>query len=586
MRNIRFEFTCSRPVPLYAHLCNQYLKSHELEITVGLSKFTYFIEARGDLKSLGQLADQIAQDFLLSVWLTESTILLIDSPMGSRAPLIGNIADGEFCQECVPLFGDNQSSQFGDISLRCDYCQGQSRLPEEYIGLSYADISNLSDTLISHKQVTLPGTPAISLSLSPQANTCRDHLLICNPNSLNALFHLQEHHVLALSSIEKPWITARPVSDHSTLTAPLYNLRFAHNRLLIVICEKLRQRGITWVYFNSENLEAPLAWVESAWCQLKTASQNKPVYLPFTDMAEPLHDKACYLGTTANWDKGRINCATTPSTTDSEVTTIDRQDAATCALLAGNLEYNEQKNSAVLYFSRCNSSQIVTLDGKRNLELFFSFPELPSTGYDIYYHLEQSPQRQVIEKFKHNFPQDYMRLLDLNLAKPTDNLHTLWAIAAIILGLPAKDLSKKSLSDALISSAMAHRGANSPRIDYPLTRGEAHRSLNWCKTLGSLISFRLADDKDHHKLAYAMHDSLADFIANWIEHLDQNIGIGSVILAGDEFADQVLSQRISLRLGKNFALKVNRQLDIDGNNLAIGGLYLKKRRLSPQGANR
>lgn len=125
---------------------------------------------------------------------------------------------------------------------------------------------------------------------------------------------------------------------------------------------------------------------------------------------------------------------------------------------------------------------------------------------------------------------------------------------------------------------MAHRGSNSPRIDYPLTKGEAHRSLNWCKTLGSLISFRLADDRDSHKLAFGMQDSLADFLANWIEHLDLNIGVNSVILAGSEFANEVLTQRLSLRLGKNFPLKINHRLDLDGNNLAVGGLYLKKRR--------
>ncbi|MBW8184930.1 Kae1-like domain-containing protein [Shewanella nanhaiensis] len=587
MRNIRFEFTCSRPVPLYAHLCDQYLKIEGLSITIGLNKFTYFIEARGDLKSLGQLADQIAQDFLLSVWLIDSQILLIDTPIGSRTPLTSSIVEQEFCQICVPQFGDNQSPQFGDIGLTCECCQGQTRLQEDHRYLSYADISALVDTLLSQKALTLPGLPAITLSLDPGVSSSQNNLLICNPNNLNALFHLQEHHVLALSSIEKPWITARPVCNHSKLTAPLYNLHFAHNRLLIVIAERLKQKGITWVYYYSNNPVTPLAWVESGWCELKSTKQNQPIFLPFANMIEPLHDEACYSGVTAKWNKGKLSCCSDIKTLEADTFShIDSKDAATCALHAGSLEYSQQKNCAVLYFSQHNTNQIVTLDGKRNLELFFSFPELPSTGYDIYYQLEQSSQRQVLEKFKHSYPQDYIRLLDLHFDKPTDNLQTLWAIAAVILGLPSKSLSKKALSDALISSAMSHRGVNAPRIDYPLTRGEAHRSLNWCKTLGCLMSFRLADDKEHHKLAFGMQDSLADFIANWIEHLDQNFGIKSVILAGDEFANQVLSQRISLRLGKNFPLKVNRQLDIDGNNLAIGALYLNKRRSKTQGARR
>ena len=593
MRNIRFEFTCSRPVPLYAYLCNQYLQLNTLAIKIGINKLTYFIEAKGDLEALSELADNIAQDFLLSVWLIDPKILQIDSQMGSRKQLKDAKIEQEFCQQCVPRFGDNQSAQFGDISLHCECCQGSTRLQTTHIDLSYSNISALIETLMSQGSIALPGSPNIILNLNTAFESGREHLLICNPNNLNAQFHLQQHDVLALSSIEKPWIMARPINDHPKLTAPLYNLRFAHNRLLVILCEKLRQKGIDWVYYSSEEDLLPLVWIQSAWSQIRAPFQTGKIKIPLNDIPDPLHDTASINGVTAKWQAAGITCSEEPnlhiepinnsvnrSALDQQAngSAINRLDAATCALHAGMLEHKQDRNSAVLYFSQYNSSYIQSIDNKKNIELFFAVPELPSTGYDIYYHLEQSPQKKVVEKFRHKYPQDYLRLLDIHFSSPTDNLQTLWAIAAVILGLPSKSLTKIALSDALISAAMAHRGSNSPRIDYPLTKGEAHRGLNWCKTLGTLISFRLADDNDNPKLAFGMHDSLADFIANWIEHLDQNIGIKSVILAGDEFANPVLSQRLSLRLSNNFPLKVNRLLDIDGNNLAIGGLYLKKRR--------
>lgn len=574
MKNIRFEFTCSRQVPLYAHLCNQYLNHDQLNITVGYKEQVYFIEAEGKLKELESLADAIAQDFLISVWLTDSRISLIDSRMGSLQLLPDAKVEQEFCQQCLPLFGDNQSPLFGDISLKCDCCHGRTRLHEKHLGLSYTDIVSIADTLLRDGKAQLPNKDTISLSLSPISDTGRDKLLICNPNTLNAQFHLKDHQILALSSIEKPLITARPVNDHPKLDAPLYDICFAYNRAVVVLCEILRQKGIDWVYFHADNLSKPMVWIQSAWSKISSKNDSNEPKTVLDNAPEPLHDVASFNGVVASWKKGLISC----TQSDADVTDDIRSDAGICALHAGNLESGQFKHSAVIYFSQEQTGQIVTQDRDQKSELFFSLPALPSTGYDIYHHLEQSPQRGVVEKFKQKYPDDYLRLLDLNLASPTDNLQSLWAIAAVILGLPSKTLTKDALCDALISCAMAHRGSNSPRIDYPLTKGEAHRSLNWCKTLGSLISFRLADDRDSHKLAFGMQDSLADFLANWIEHLDLNIGVNSVILAGSEFANEVLTQRLSLRLGKNFPLKINHRLDLDGNNLAVGGLYLKKRR--------
>ncbi len=574
MKNIRFEFTCSRQVPLYAHLCNQYLNHDQLNITVGYQEQVYFIEAQGELKELESLADAIAQDFLISVWLTDSRISLIDSRMGSHQLLPDAKVEQEFCQQCLPLFGDNQSPLFGDISLKCDCCHGRTRLHEKHLGLSYTDIVAIADSLLRDGEAQLPNKDTITFSLSPLSNTGRDKLLICNPNTLNAQFHLKDHQILALSSIEKPLITARPVNDHPKLDAPLYDICFAYNRAVVVLCEILRQKGIDWVYFHADNLSKPMVWIQSAWSKISSETDSNEPIVVLDSTPEPLHDEASFNGVVASWKKGLISC----TQSDAEGTDGERSDAGICALHAGNLESGQFKNSAVIYFSQEQTGQIVTQDRDQKSELFFSLPTLPSTGYDIYHHLEQSPQRGVVEKFKQKYPDDYLRLLDLNLASPTDNLQSLWAIAAIILGLPTKALTKDALCDALISCAMAHRGSNSPRIDYPLTKGEAHRSLNWCKTLGSLISFRLADDRDSYKLAFGMQDSLADFLANWIEHLDLNIGVNSVILAGSEFANEVLTQRLSLRLGKNFPLKINHRLDLDGNNLAVGGLYLKKRR--------
>ncbi|MCD8475931.1 MAG: hypothetical protein LRY40_05385 [Shewanella fodinae] len=158
---------------------------------------------------------------------------------------------------------------------------------------------------------------------------------------------------------------------------------------------------------------------------------------------------------------------------------------------------------------------------------------------------------------------------------PKQSLKTLWVVAAVIIGIQAD--SNAQLADAFVAAAMSNTSANAPRIDYPLVSGDS-ASFNWCKTFGTLISFRLAGDEDAAKLAFAMNDSLADFIANWIERLDLNTAIRRVYLAGSSFANPVLGRRIALRLGKNFALGVSQMQDLDGALLAAGALYLRQRR--------
>ncbi len=573
MKQIRFDFTCSRQVPFYGYLCNQYLNYRELNITVGEQDCRYFIEAEGEQSDLEALADKIAADFLISLWLVDSKIQLIENREGSNKPLDNADADQAFCQQCFPLFADNQSPLFADINMKCECCQGEVHLSEHAKAQTRNSLKDAAATLLETGELTFNGT---ALSLTPiEQGGRRDKLLICNPNTLNAHFIVKDHQVFALSSLEKPLIPARPMHSHPKLNAPMYDLSFAYDRELAVICEILRQKGHDFIFFAPGLPRRRVAWVEQAWSETHAPMDTMPsMATVLTDTPEPLHDDAQFAGIHAYWKKGDIKL----KLSKEGYSDVERDNAGICALHGGNLESGRNKNVAVLYLSKKFPGQILTLDGKKQSELFFALPVMPDTGYEIYHQLEQSPQRKVLEKYKAEFPEDYMRLLDLKLEGPTDNLQSLWAIAAVLLGLPAKALTKDSLADALLASAMHHKGANAPRVDYPLTKGEAHRSLNWCKTLGTVMSFRLADPSDPHKIAFGMQDSLADFISNWIEHVDQNVGVKSVTLAGSEFSNEILARRISLRLGKNFPLTVNRKLAMDGNNLAAGALYLKQRR--------
>ncbi|MGL5359037.1 MAG: NiFe hydrogenase, partial [Shewanella sp.] len=276
MKHIRFDFTCARAVPFYAHLCNQYLHVDALEITIGcdgsepFGTQRYFIEAKGEQAELEQLADAIAADFLLSAWLIDSRIQVIHSPAGSKALLetpLANSAGVPFCQQCYPHFGDNQAAKFGELTLACPCCHGEALLTPAQQALTLSDLKAMAAQLLSQGELTVEAE-GISLSLNafPQGEHYqRPQLLICDPNSLNAHFNLKERQILALSSIEKPLICAAPIANHPKLHGPLYDIGFAYSRVVVVLAELLRQKGVNWLYLNGVHPRPKLAWVANAW---------------------------------------------------------------------------------------------------------------------------------------------------------------------------------------------------------------------------------------------------------------------------------------------------------------------------------
>jgi hypothetical protein len=651
MHNIRFDFVCQRPVPLYEHLCNQYLDRSELNISIGkvsdpkTDHIRYFIEAFATQAELEAFADDIANDFLLSVWLLDTHIERIEQHSGLHKPFdIKSNYSGlplYFCQHCQPKFGDNQQSSFGDINLQCSHCMGHEKLSRDEKSLTQTDITTMTNRLLADKSLPLPIlgltlwltppakilTPVIQPNADVQGTTSsqavlpenqaaqyqRPRILICNPNSLNSHFIVNDSQVLALSSIEKPLLRVRPSSDHPSLLAPLYEIQFAENRLLVILTEELRQKGINWVHVTTDIdphtsrdalVDKPLrlASINQHWLPITTLGNGA---IPLPTNVTCLRDKNHYQDDqhtfTANTTKTSIAWQVSPiepassrlvsATAKNSIEESAPISTSLCALNAALLRCHSTKknnkpqfvkHAAVLYFSQRNACQIVTLDRQSEADLFFEMPELPLSGYGICQSLSESPQKSLLDKFKQLFPAEYNQLLDLHIQADDGALSQLMAVATLIIGAypleTAQRVTVTELADKFIALAMSHHGNNAPRIDFPLTKGAAHRSLNWCKTLGTLMSFKLAGETNLAKLAFAFHDSFADYLSHWIEHLDQNIGIKQLIIAGSEFANPVLTDRVQLRIGKNFPLVVNPLLDFDGVNIAIGGLYLKQRR--------
>ncbi|NVP02250.1 hypothetical protein HWA77_18715, partial [Photobacterium damselae subsp. damselae] len=156
-------------------------------------------------------------------------------------------------------------------------------------------------------------------------------------------------------------------------------------------------------------------------------------------------------------------------------------------------------------------------------------------------------------------------------------LSGIFAIAATVLGLDGQNVSE--LNDRLQAQAMSYPNYRGEQIDFDIDPDAEGRSIDWKKMVGSLMSYRLiTEEHDIPQLAFGIYDSLADKLSNWIEHLDQQVGVKSVVLAGKGFTNEVFAWRTTLRIGKNYPININRKLDLEGANISAGSLYLKVRR--------
>ncbi|WP_394495039.1 hypothetical protein [Shewanella sp. ENK2] len=458
-------------------------------------------------------------------------------------------------------------------------------------------------------------------------------ILVTNPERISRYFHIAPHQVHALSSLEKPSITIlankQPSESESRLSETHYQVCFADSRLLLQLSTHLRLQGIDWLYIDKQQDDLPLSWVNLAWVANKTNAAEVNIPAPM-----PRHDIHTYDQYQATYLKETITCKSTllpsgitssphvkiPDTVTPIAKVFSGFEAASCALHAGILansfsasqykatrrHINKQKatSAACIYLSNQHPSCVITQDTSAKHDCFLMMPDIAKSGVSILAELDKN-KHQISDKFQQKSSQrcQIIKSVSFSSHNTSNSLERFIAVVALFVLSEADiraitpcnlttDAETQPLTCKHIAQlaakfhqlAQSYNGNNAPRIDFPLcaynganTSESQKRSINWQQTLSSVISFMLADASPAI-VAFGFFDSLADYLSNWMDHLDQEMGLDAVVLAGSDFRYSVLADRLCLRLGKNYPIVVNRLLDLDGANLAVGGLFLAKRR--------
>ncbi|GAA4875333.1 hypothetical protein [Ferrimonas pelagia] len=555
---LRFSFHTEQAVPIYARLCNQILQ-HPLVKTIGRTEQGYAIEAEGDEAELSALAELIGKTFPLSCWLTHSETEAIEQFDGEAQPLAESRLEMTYCRHCrdLPSHSCRHCDSVSDGHWLAEHATLE-RWVQRHLDALLLDGRTEFDCRHGHRE----------LLLLEYVTPADEALLFCQPQALADALHIGRIGQLALSGLEKPQLRLVPryefVVAHN-LPRALYQVQLADERLTLALCDALAARGICAVAIRSRFVPLQLSHCDQTPIALSQPGVQSLITHP------PRQQRSCYRGIEARWDGEKI--AFSPTTQADTALPL----AAAAALEGVRRQDRVPKRSAVLYLSKRHDSGLLYRSDSGQYRWLVRLPEIKRSVRQCLNDIEarNESSARLMQRCRSAFGDSLARAERSELIVG-GSVSDAMAMAAWLLELeiPTSDDDQAMAAEALIASALQHDSPVAPRIDAELAGGDGALELQWLRAFQSCLSYRLAGTESASALAYGFIDSFCDFVATWVEQLDADYGLDEVILAGDEFENPVLLDRLFSRLDRNVKIRLPSPLDLAGATLAMGGLFV------------
>ncbi|GLS82812.1 hypothetical protein [Paraferrimonas haliotis] len=558
---LKFSFVSDRPIGIYARLCNQFAV-HPLVFGFGFDDNGYFLEAEGDEQALSDLAELIGSAFPLSCFVKGSHIEAIEAFSGSATELEVDSLALPYCRHCVE-----------QASLACKHCGSAAEVEQ--------DIDALAQTFIEQGSVSYQSANgAVTWSHLSNDALQGSGLLFCDAKALNESLHISNDGIKTLGSIEKPALllsVREAFANQHNIEHRRYPVQLAADKIGYALSKALYKTGVTAVAIS----QARPAMLLSQFGERPVVLRPQRMPAPLAAF-EPVNAKATYSGVQACYVEGKIHFSA--ATAEQDLRTDTQALApwgAACTLEAIRQLDRFQRRSAVLYLSRQHYSGLLYKDDQGQYPWLV---QLPHTGLDGGAQLSVA---EAIAQLDHNAPK-----LVANFSKRYPERATVLerdfhgicqfsqalAQASYLVGIATPSDSEELAAQKMISAVEQYQGKVSQRIDFKVNKleqqGSAYLQVDYRAAFRALMSYTLADESQQVALGYGFIDSFCDFVCNWVEQLDMDIGLDEVIIAGDEFDNNVLLERLRLRLGKNTKLRLPEPLDFDELSIAMGALYV------------
>ncbi|GAD89614.1 hypothetical protein VHA01S_024_00080 [Vibrio halioticoli NBRC 102217] len=569
---IRFSFFTTKAIALYAKQCNALLQRN-LVHSVYRDKRGYHLEAVGEQEHITELASVIGESFPLSCWLTGTDIVAVDEFKGSQAPLKipSSSKARHYCEHCKD-----------ELTQPCEICDAQA-ITELVINKRHVSLSSKCDAQLENEL-----RPEIDLFIEngqmhiehdditqawSRLNAIRlqdERLVFANIAHLQQACVVNERDLQLLLSLEKPSLrlAIKPeFIQQYNLPLASYVVSLPTSKCDYVLAQACAKQGVFAFALQCGDQAAQLL----KFGQQVLLHANAPEPQPL--ISHPaVQTSITALGLSASWEKGKLFIKR-----DHNSLPLPRPWLSAAYALE-NIRQRDRfsKKCAVLFLDNQQPSgllQRASDTSSNRYQWLFEVPR-PAQGLSL---------TQLLNDITGNDPSSQLLVDDFISSNPeliknapvtNASLSDMLGLLAMILGLTDSQSTLQQGCNRAIAHVMSHRFATFPRIQFELASEGDALSIDWSKAFQSVLSYRAAMSDDNTVIIAGFLDSLADYLCQWIEKLDQHIGFEKVTLAGNEFDNPIFTEMLRLRLSKNVALVHENDSDLKEMNLVFGAMYV------------
>ncbi len=575
---LAFRFRYEHDNGLFVRLLNRLHSESTMPLYLSREGAWHVLEAEGEQAELESLADTIATQIPLSLFLTEHRVEAVEEMIGSQEPLedLSEVSDIPYCPACYQVIANRMPD-----SLECDVCGGVIDLEDD----RYRWADGLADLFVSDGSVSIETVKRHS-RLTRAGET--QQIVICDPDAASKHFVMTPGELEALASVEKPMVRLKPKLQARAeygLEHPFYDVRFADSKMMLLACDALQRKGVPFVGLD-----------DSASDSLRTVSALERHFIvnagrdllpaTFDTVSEhPAYCRAYAFCATGDAEgitvqsgmqtvvEGSIGLVPKPLQVDKGEVGFEPSHGALGSIV---MEHGlEGKALFGLHLSTTTPSSAVSFHPRAGYTPMGRFDTALLQPCEVFAGIASMNESgaRLIANYTEKFPALYEQALRVRFKDDVlpDPFGT-WAAAAVILGMYEGNDAREA-ARRLEATALEFQGKSGPRIDYKVDNTSEGYRFDPLKCIRSAMSFKLAG-VDEFLISFGFIDSLADFIADEAERADANIGIEGVCLSGDLFENRQLLARAVRAIEKNFPLYFNKRLGMDRCNIVAGALNL------------
>jgi hypothetical protein len=238
---LAFKFRYEHTNGLFVRLMNRLQYECALPLYLSKEGTSYVLEAEGDQSELEALAERVAAQIPLSLFLKEHKVEAVESISGVHEALEDTSGEANipYCPECYRVIESRSMESLECIVCGTDFCEPSD---ERY---RWAD--ELAGRFIETGSVAFEsGDANIRLTHPSQSR----QIVVCDPDTVSNAFVITPGELEALAMSEKPLVRLKPKlhtkAEHG-MERSFYDVRFADSKRMLLLCDALRRKGIPFV---------------------------------------------------------------------------------------------------------------------------------------------------------------------------------------------------------------------------------------------------------------------------------------------------------------------------------------------------